>query len=331
MTRLATPWALAALPLAPLAVWWIVRRRRRIDPRAAFPGARALSLLPRSPWSRLEGTIPYVRGAVLGLAIVALARPQSGSSVTTVSSYGIDVVIALDTSGSMRCEDTRSHNRLSVARDSIRRFVDGRPGDRIGLVSFATVATTRCPVTLDHDMLDRFVGEIDFSPSGQDATALGMGLASAVNRLRASKAKSKVVVLVTDGKNNAGAVGPEAAAQAAEALGIKVYTIGVGSRGVVSCLIDDPRVGPRYVQFQADLDEDLLQKIARQTGGRYWRATDAKGLEDAFRQIDRLEKSESETRVRTLYTERFALALLPAGLLLGVELLLAGTRLRRLP
>lgn len=331
MTRLAFPWALVLLPLAPLAAWWMLRRRRTVDPRAAFPEARALALIAPSPWARVAGALPWMRGAAIALVVVALARPQAGTSTTTVSSLGIDVVIALDISGSMRCEDTRSHNRLSVAKRAIDAFVDGRPGDRIGLVSFATVAATRCPLTLDHAMLDRFVGEVDFAPRGQDGTALGMGLASAVNRLRASKAKSKVVVLVTDGKNNAGAIGPEEAMEAAKALGIRVYTIGVGSKGIVPCLFIDPQGRARYLPSQQDLDEALLQRIAHETGGRYWRATDAKGLMDAFREINTLEKTESHTKVRVVYTERFAWALGPAGLLFGLELLLAGTRLRRLP
>jgi Ca-activated chloride channel family protein len=180
-------------------------------------------------------------------------------------------------------------------------------------------------------MLLRLVDELTFAPPGEDRTALGMGLATAVNRMRTSKAKSKVVVLVTDGRNNAGQLGPETAAEAAQALGLKVYTIGVGSEGEVPCLIDDPQVGRRYVQIQADFDEELLKKIAQTTGARYFRAADADGFAGAFREIDSLEKTEMESRVRMLYTERFLQALAPAGLLLALELLLSGTRLRRIP
>jgi len=331
MTRLATPWALALLPLAIAAVWLLLRRMRSGGPRIDFPGAASLAKLPVSPWARLERLLPWLRGGALGLAIVALARPQSGASLTTVASNGIDIVIALDVSGSMRCEDTRTHNRLSVAKECISRFVEGRPDDRLGIVAFASSAATRCPLTLDHEMLLRFVEELDFAPPGEDRTALGMGLATAVNRMRSSKAKSKVVVLVTDGRNNAGQLGPESAAEAARALGLKVYTIGVGSEGEVPCLIDDPQGGRRYVQVQADLDEELMRKIAATTGARYFRAADAEGFAAAFKEIDALEKTEMESRVRVLYTERFAAALFPAGLLLGLELLLAGTRLRRIP
>jgi Ca-activated chloride channel family protein len=331
MTRLATPWALVLLPLAGVAIWLLTRRLRARGPRLAFPDASGLSALPASPWVRLERLLPWLRGGAIVLAVVALARPQAGSSLTTVSSNGVDIVIALDISGSMRCEDTRSKNRLKVAKECIARFVAGRPEDRLGVVTFGSVATTRCPLTLDHEMLMRFIEDVDFAPPGEDRTALGMGLATAVNRMRASKAKSKVVVLVTDGRNNAGQLGPESAAEAARALGFKVYTIGVGSEGEVPCLVDDPQVGRRYVQIQADFDEAGLRKIAESTGARYFRAADAGGFAKAFSEIDALEKTEIESRVRTLYTEKFGQALLPAGLLVGFELLLAGTRLRRIP
>jgi Ca-activated chloride channel family protein len=331
MTRLATPWVLALLPVAGLAVWLAARRLRRGGPRIAFPDVEGLAAFPASRWVWLEQGLPWLRGAALALVVVALARPQSGASLTTVSSKGVDITIVLDISGSMRCEDTRPRSRLAVAKECIARFVAGRPTDRLGLVAFGSVATTRCPLTLDHEMLLKFVEEMDFAPPGEDRTAIGMGLATGVNRMRPSKAKSKIVVLVTDGRNNAGQLGPESAAEAAEALGVKVYTIGVGSEGEVSCLVDDPQGGRRYVQIQADLDEELLGRIASSTGGRYFRATDADGFAAAFEAIDKLERTEIESRVRVLYTERFAQALVPAGLLLALELVLAGTRLRRIP
>ena len=332
MTRLASPWLLALLPLAGVAVWLMSRRMKAGGPRIAFPSAASLASLPQSPWIALERLLPWLRGGAIALAVLALARPQAGSALTTISSNGVDIVVALDISGSMRCEDTRTRNRLMVAKECISRFVDGRPEDRLGVVAFGSVATTRAPLTLDHEMLQRFVDEIDFAPPGEDRTALGMGLATGVNRMRASNAKSKVVVLVTDGRNNAGQLGPETAAEAARALGIKVYTIGVGSEGEVPCLVDDPQGGGRhYVRIQADLDEALLGKIAESTGGRYFRATDAGGMAQAFKEIDGLEKTERESRVRMVYSEKFMLALFPAGLLLALELALAGTRLRRIP
>jgi Ca-activated chloride channel homolog len=331
MSRLANPWVLALLPIAGAAVWLAAKRLRRGGPRIAFPDVDGIAAFPQSRWVRLERALPWVRGGVLALTVLALARPQSGASLTTVSSKGVDITIALDISGSMRCEDTRSHDRLSVAKECISRFIAGRPTDRLGLVAFGSVATTRCPLTLDHEMLLKFVEEIDFAPPGEERTAIGMGLATGVNRMRPSKAKSKVVVLVTDGRNNTGQIGPESAAAAAEALGVKVYTIGVGSAGEAACPVYDQQGGRRFIPAQADLDEGLLGGIAASTGGRYFRATDAEGLAAAFDSIDKLERTEMESRVRMLYTERFAQALVPAGLLLAFELILAGTRLRRIP
>lgn len=331
MTRLASPWVLLLLPLAGGVVWLLHRRLRFGGARIDFPDAAGLARLPMSPWVRIETMLPWLRGGAIVLTVVALARPQAGSALTTVSSNGVDIVIALDVSGSMRCEDTRNKNRLAVAKDCIIRFVAGRPEDRLGVIVFGSVATTRCPLTLDHDMLREFVEELDFAPPGEDRTALGMGLATAVNRMRTSTAKSKVVVLVTDGRSNAGQLGPESAAEAARALGVKVYTIGVGSEGEVPCLVDDPQGGRRYIKVQADFDEALLKKIAATTGARYFRAADADGFAQAFTEIDSLEKTERESRVRMLYTEKFMQTLGPAGLLLAFELLLVGTRLRRIP
>ena len=331
MSRLATPWALVALPLAVLAVWWIVRTQRTGGPRTAFPDARGLAGLPVSPWARIERVVPWLRGGAIALAVLALSRPQTGASLTTVSSFGVDIVIALDISGSMRCEDTRPRSRLTVAKECIGRFVEGRPADRIGLVAFGSLAATRCPLTLDHELLARQVDELGFAPAGEDRTALGMGLATAVNRMRGSKAKSRVVVLVTDGRSNAGSISPETAGEAARALGVKVYTVGVGSEGEVPCLVDDPEVGRRYVSIRADFDEPGLRALAAATGARYFRASDADGMARAFEEIDALERSEIESRVRVLYTEKFLWALAPAGGLLALELLLAGTRLRRIP
>ena len=331
MMRLASPWVLLLLPLAGAVIWLLSRRLRSGGARVDFPDAAGLARLPTSPWVRLERALPWLRGGAIVLTVLSLARPQAGSTLTTVSSNGVDITIALDISGSMRCEDTRNKNRLVVAKDCILRFVAGRPEDRLGLVVFGSVATTRCPLTLDHEMLSEFVAALDFAPPGEDRTALGMGLATAVNRMRSSTAKSKVVVLVTDGRNNAGQLGPESAAEAARALGFKVYTIGVGSEGEVPCLVDDTQGGRRYIQVQADFDEALLKNIASTTGARYFRASDADGFEEAFKEIDALEKTERESRVRMLYTEKFMQALVPAGLLLAFELLLAGTRLRRIP
>ena len=330
MFRFASPWMLLLLPLVLAAAWQMARRRRRGDARLQLPAASIKMRLGRSPWQYLEAGLPWLRGLVLILLVVALARPQSGTQLETVSSYGVDIVIGLDVSSSMKAEDFPG-NRLEEARRVVQRFIAGRPTDRIGLVIFAGLAVTRCPLTLDHQMLLQFLDRVDFAPQDQDGTALGMGLASAVNRLRKSDARSKVVVLVTDGRNNRGQIGPQAAAEAARATGVKVYPVGVGTEGEAPVPVSRGSLGTRYVMQRVDLDEPLLKEIAEQTDGRYFRATDAEGLAQVFETIDSLEQTEVESRIRVLHTELFHLALIPAIVLLGFERLLLGTRLRRTP
>jgi Ca-activated chloride channel family protein len=330
MFRFATPWVLTLAPAVLAAAWWMARRRRRGDARLALPLASVGLALPQGPWVRLERTLPWMRATALLLLVVALGRPQSGARIENVSTLGVDIVIALDISGSMRAEDFQPDNRLTVARDTVERFVERRPADRVGLVVFAALAATRCPLTLDHEMFRELLSTVEFAPREQDGTALGMGLATAVNRLRESKAKSRVAVLVTDGVNNTGEIGPVAAAEAAAALGVKVYTIGVGTQGYATIPVDTPW-GIQRQQVEVELDEDLLREIADETGGQYFRATDAQALESIFETIDQLEKTEIESRIRILYSEMFPWALIPAVLIFLFERLLAATRLRRIP
>jgi Ca-activated chloride channel family protein len=292
----------------------------------AFPSAAVRLRLAPSPWTALERAIPWLRGIVLALLVVGLARPQSGARIENVSTFGVDIVVALDISGSMRAEDFQPDNRLEVARRVVKEFITGRPTDRLGLVVFGSLAATRSPLTLDHEMLGQFLDEVDFAPSDQEGTAIGLGLATALNRLRESTARSKVVVLVTDGRNNSGQIGPKAAGEAARALGIRVYTVGVGSEGEVPI-----PVGPYRRFVRIELDEELLREIADTTGGRYFRATDPDGLRTVFATIDELEKTEIESKVRVVYSEMFPSFLVPAVALLLLERLLLATRLRRLP
>jgi Ca-activated chloride channel family protein len=324
--RFADPWLFLLVPVAALAAWSLARRRSSADARLLLPGGSARILMLRSPWQHLDRGLPLLRLAVLLLLVSAAARPQAGSKLETVTSHGVDVVVALDVSGSMRAEDFPG-NRLAEARRAVERFIDGRPSDRIGLVVFATRALTRCPLTLDHPLLQELLRQVDFAPKGLDETALGMGLATAVNRLRKSDARSKVVVLLTDGRNNRGAVAPETAADAARTLGVKVYPIGVGTDGRVPI----PGAAGRVPRLQLDLDEPLLQRIAAATGGRYFRATDAASLGEILAEIDGLERTEVASRVRVLHEELFHRALVPGLLLLGLERLLLATRLKRIP
>lgn len=328
-SRFAFPWAFILLPVVAWTAWAMLRRLKGGSAHLVLPQGARRARLGASPWSRLERALPVMRAIALLLVVVALARPQSGTSEQVISSHGVDIVVALDHSGSMRAADFQP-NRLEAAKATVAEFVAGRPQDRIGLVTFAALAATRCPLTLDHAMLADFLERVDFAPDDESGTALGMGLASATNRLRASSAKSKVVVLVTDGRNNQGQIGPDAAAEAARALDVRVYAIGVGSEGLAPIPVDTA-FGRRYVMQELDLDEELLVRIAERSGGRYFRATDPEGLAAIFETIDRLEKSEIESRERVLYTELFRMALLPALGLLLLEGALVTTRLRRVP
>jgi len=330
MLRLAAPWMLCLLPAAVAVAWALGRRRQRGDARLGLPAASLHLRTGTSPWQLLEGGLPWLRGLILVLIVISLARPQSGTRLETVSTYGVDIVIALDVSGSMRAEDFPG-NRLAEAKRVIQEFIAGRTSDRVGLVIFAGLAVTRCPLTLDHPMVLQFLDEVDFAPADQDGTALGMGLAAGVNRLRRSDARSKVVVLVTDGRNNRGQIGPEAAAEAARAMGVRVYPVGVGTEGEAPFPEARGPFGVRYRMVRVELDEPLLTEIADLTEGRYFRATDAEGLAEVFRTIDELEQTEIESRVRVLHTELFPFVLLPALALLGLERWLLAGRLKRIP
>jgi len=331
MFRFATAWILVLLPFAVLVAVWMARRRKHGDARVPLPQAGILLPRIRSPWVVVEGLLPWLRGLILLLLVLGLARPQSGSRIETISTFGVDIVVVQDTSESMRGEDFDPDNRLVAAKKNIRTFIEGRTNDRVGLVAFGSLATTRCPLTLDHEMLLQMLDDVDFSPRNEGGTAIGMGLATAVNRLRDSTARSRVVVLLTDGANNEGQIGPEAAAAAAKALGVRVYTIGVGSTGQVPLTVQDRR-GRRYVQMQYfELDEELLQSIADTTGGQYFNVRDSGAMEAVFETIDALEKTEIESRERVLYRELFAWMLFPAVGLLFLERTLVGTRLRRIP
>jgi Ca-activated chloride channel family protein len=262
--------------------------------------------------------------------IVALARPQTGRSKHTTYSEGIDIMLVLDTSGSMQAQDFEPKNRLNVAKEVVKGFIDKRPEDRIGLVVFSADAMTQCPLTLDHALLSKLVDQVDFGML-DDGTAIGVALATACNRLRASKAKSRVIVLLTDGQNNAGMVDPTTAARVAASLGLKVYTVGVGTRGRAPIPVDDPVFGRRLISVEVDIDENTLRKIAEITHGQYFRATDTKELLAIYDQIDKLEKTKISSETFVEYTERFAWFIVPAVGLFMLELGLGETVLRETP
>jgi Ca-activated chloride channel family protein len=325
----AHPWVLLLLPL-PIALRIALgRARRSLEPAAGF-SSFALLGPPRGLRPRLRPLLPWLRTLGLLLLIVALARPRSGEREVEVTSQGIDIVVALDISGSMRAEDFQPRNRLHVAKEKAALFIEGRTSDRIGLVVFAANSYTQCPLTTDYGVLARLLEEVDFGDI-RDGTAIGMAIANGVNRMKDVPGKSRVLILLTDGRNNAGAVDPITAAELARSLGVRVYTIGVGTLEEAPYPVEDPVFGTRTVMLPAQVDETTLTRIAETTGGRYFRATDAEALDRIFREIDALEKTTVETREWVNYSEFGSFLALPALALLLLETVLGATVLRRLP
>ncbi len=322
------PEALLLLLLVPLAVFLRLRRERRGDGALAVPTLAFVSATPPSWRVRLRH-VPFVL-ALLGWSglVVALARPRLGLERTESWTEGVDIFVALDASGSMAAEDFKPRNRFFVAKSAVRQFVEGRTNDRLGLLVFAGRSRTVVPLTTDRAMLLERLATLTLGDQG-DGTAIGMALGNALARLRPSRAKSKVIVLVTDGGNNAGEIDPDTAAGIAKALGVRVYTIGVGTvAGPVEIPVPvrDPETGrivERRIRANVDVDEALLARIASATGAKFFRATDSKTLLDIFSEIDRLEKSEIKTTRFTRYREVFPRAAVPGAALLALAGLLA--------
>lgn len=274
--------------------------------------------------------LPVLRALAIIFLAFALARPQSGRKGQEISSEGIDIMLVLDISGSMRAEDFKPHNRLYVAKQVIKEFIQGRHSDRIGLVVFSKQSFTQCPLTLDYGVLFSFLDQVDFGMI-EDGTAIGLAIANAVNRLRESEVKSKVVILLSDGRNNAGEIDPTTAAQAAKAMKVKIYTIGAGKPGNAPYPIDDPIFGRRYIYIENEIDEPTLKQIARITGGEYFRAKDEKALARIYNQISQMEMTEIKVKEYLQYNELFSNYAFVGLLLLVMEIVLANTRYRKIP
>ena len=326
MTFASPLWLLGLVGVAALA-WRAWARRGRPAEAVAFPEAPDAAALPASVWARLGWLPEALVLAALALGTVALARPQERDAQVARSTEGIDIVLTLDLSTSMLAEDFVP-NRFEAARRVAGEFVQGRESDRIGLVVFAARAYTQAPLTLDYRFLLRMLGEVRMGTI-EDGTAIGTALATAVARLRDSDADSKVVVLLTDGQNNRGEVDPQTAAEAAEALGVRVYAIGVGGEG--GRVPGRLPFGGLLSQPAPEVDEATLQAVAARTGGQYFRATDTDALREIYAEIGRLERTEIEETVYVDVEERYALALWPALACLFGALVLGATRLRRLP
>jgi len=310
-----------------LSVWYYFRQRNRES------DVRYSSLLPFSeiPSTRKERArhLPFIlRMAALTLLILALARPQSTSHGENVYSEGIDIILALDISGSMLAEDFHP-NRIEAAKNVAEEFINARTNDRIGLVIFASESFTQCPLTVDYAVLKSLLKPVKPGMI-EEETAIGLGIANAVNRLKDSKSKSKVIILLTDGVNNRGEIDPITAAQIAATYGIRIYTVGMGTNGEAPYPAQTP-FGIRYQMMKSDLDENALTKIAELTDGKYFRATDNATLEKIYKEIDRLEKTRIEVRTYRRYSELFYSYVGFALLLLMVDVGLSKTWLRKLP
>jgi Ca-activated chloride channel family protein len=316
-------------------VWLYIVREKKFRPAVQFSDLSSILKIPRSPFIRARHSVLVLRLIGTGLLIVALARPQEGRSDEEVTTEGVDIVLVLDVSVSMKALDFKPEDRLTVAKQRIKEFIAKRQNDRIGLVVFAARSFTKCPLTLDYAVLNTFIDDITYTDFSFQ-TAIGTAIATAANRLKDSNAKSKVMILLTDGANNAGEIPPLTAAKAAKEFGIKIYTIGIGKEGQVPMpvTVQNPFTGQTYqdVQMvQSDLDEPTLQEIAKTTNGTFFRAQNSEKLREIYDQIDKLEKTEIKTTIFTSYEERFYPWLLAGFIVLLLELLLQNTRFRRIP
>ena len=327
-TYFANPDFLYLLALLPVLIFWYMRRHRSATSDFRFSSLKVFGGIKPTLKEKLKHVPFMLRIVVLALLIVAFARPRTASTGENIHTEGIDIALVLDISGSMLAEDLRP-NRIEAAKDVALEFIDERANDRIGLVIFAGESFTQCPMTIDHRVLKDLLQQVK-SGMVEDGTAIGMAIAQGVNRLKESKAKSKVMILLTDGVNNRGEIDPLTATQIAQTFGIRIYTVGVGTRGEAPYPVQTP-FGIRYQNVPVDVDEATLREVASKTDGKYFRATDNRSLREIYAEIDRLEKTRIEVRAYRSYTELFsgwAMAGLVGFLL---ELILSRTVLRKLP
>jgi Ca-activated chloride channel family protein len=333
MIRFLQPEWLWLLTLLPVVM--LLRGRRGPVAAVQFSDVGLARAVTRGSRARVGRWLWLFSLLAAALMIVGLARPQRGHSRTEVTANGIDIMLGLDVSGSMQAldflVDNRRVNRIAIVKAVVSKFIEERPSDRIGLIAFAAAPYLISPLTLDHDWLQQNLERVTTASAGDDGTAIGSAIAASVNRLRTTNAKSKVVILLTDGMNNTGKISPIAAAEAARAMGVKIYTIGVGVRGMAPIPFKDEAGNVHMIMDKVDVDEKTLQTVAAETGGTFYRATDTDSLQKIYEQINRLEKTAQSVQKFEHYEELYSWALIPSVGLLGLGLGLQHSRFRRLP
>jgi Ca-activated chloride channel homolog len=318
-------WLLLLLPAIGYYLWW---RRKKMTVMLQFSSLRIFEKIPKTVRERMRHIPMGLRLTAIALFIIALARPQSVSDKQNISTEGIDIVLELDISGSMMAEDFNP-NRIEAAKQVASEFIDGRSNDRIGLVVFSAESFTQCPLTTDYPVLKNLLRDVKNGMIA-DGTAIGLAIANGVNRLKESKAKSKVTILLTDGVNNRGEIDPITAARIATTYGIRIYTVGVGAQGEAPYPVQTP-FGIRRQMVPVDLDEKVLTQVADMTGGKYYRATDNRKLKAIYKEIDQLERTKIEITAYKRYSELYGQWLLAGLIAVLLEVMLVSILLRRNP
>ncbi|MFN3305636.1 MAG: vWA domain-containing protein [Candidatus Kapaibacteriota bacterium] len=318
-------WLLLIIPL--IIIWYVFYNKKLYVP-IKFSTLEGFQRTAPTLKVKLRHLPFLFRIIALTLFIIALSRPQTSSSSKELETEGIDIVITLDISGSMLAEDFKP-NRLEAAKRITEKFINARPNDRIGLVIFSAKSFTQCPITIDHSVLKNLLSQIK-SGLIEDGTAIGMGLATAVDRLKDSKAKSRVIILLTDGINNTGFISPMTAAELAKNFNTRVYTIGVGTIGKAPYPFQTP-YGIQYMNVEVEIDETLLKEIAQSTGGKYFRATNNKALETIYNEIDSMEKTKIKQTVFLTYTDQFFPFVLAGAILIAIEIFIRLIIFRKIP
>jgi Ca-activated chloride channel family protein len=330
MISFLNPLYLLLLIFIPLLYWYKKSNYDRHSAHLQYSTLRIISSVVKFS-DRKRAVLDILKLSALGLAVIAFARPRAGIKTEEVKTKGTDIMLCLDTSTSMRALDFKPMNRFDAAKKAAIEFVKGRKYDRIGVVVFAGISFIQCPLTVDHGAVVDFLEKSEIGMTQVDGTAIGTALSTAVNRMKDSEAKSKVIILLTDGRNNMGEIDPITAANLAQSFDIKVYTIGCGIRGPSLYPIEHPLFGIQYVPINEEIDEDTLIRIASITGGKYFRATSPRALYDIYKEIDSLEKTEFKVEEYTEYRELFVYFLFPALLLFLASVILENSYLMKIP